>query len=88
MGNRINFLVIAAMLVLASCATDVVEKPSEVDVPVAVQCNVITPPPPDFATASVTPGTRTPDKAKALVAADQQHKGYEIALNSAIAACQ
>jgi PBP1b-binding outer membrane lipoprotein LpoB len=82
----------ALALLLSGCAAtqspQIVYKPVEVQVPVAVPCKIQAPDVPKWALDSVSPGADVYVKGRALVAELQQRIAYEKELLAAVASCQ
>ncbi|MGT2505646.1 hypothetical protein [Cupriavidus basilensis] len=79
-----------AVLMLAGCtvAPQVIEKPVEVRVPVAVPCKTAEIPEPDWPLAKVTETASDFKWYRAALAELALRAGYEIRLRAAVVACQ
>ncbi len=81
--------VLLAVILLAGCATKCdAPKVVRVDVPVSTPCVVDVPPPPDLATATLTPEAGIWDQMRALRAERLQLRGYVKVLEAALQGCQ
>lgn len=78
------FLALAVAAVASGCAGTV---PKEVNVPVAVRCEVDMPVPPAWATKTLKKDATIFDQAKAMLAERQQRIAYEDELRSALEVC-
>ena len=76
------------LLLLASCAPEIVNKPYPVEVPVAVRCHVGAVPRPQFAEEAIRPSDSLYDKVKALLVTNEQRKSYELKLEANNRSCQ
>lgn len=79
------------VLLLTGCATpepQIVYRPVEVQIPVAVPCKVDAPVVPQWARAGVSPDADLYTKGRAIIAELQQRIAYEIELLAAVASCQ
>ena len=85
---------LVAVLTLAGCAGWFERKdpvsyvPYEVRVPIEVPCAAEIPLEPDWATKGLRKADSLDEKAKALLAEREQHRGYEAKLEAATAGCR
>ncbi|WP_236701998.1 hypothetical protein [Cupriavidus basilensis] len=83
-------IICAAFCSLAGCAAapQVIEKPVEVRVPVAVPCKTAEIPEPDWPLAKVPETTSDFEWFRAALAELALRAGYEVRLRAAVATCQ
>lgn len=83
-----NFLIII-FLMLSGCASkDIVNQPFQVDFPIAISPKIQPIAKPVFAVDTVSSKNSMFEQVRALLVANEQHKGYEIQLEAANKACQ
>lgn len=91
MMHRIHFIaMLAALMVLAGCATPAQRAPDvqQVLIPTPVPCKLSTPTKPAFAVDALPVGSGVFRQMSALRAERKQRQGYEAELEAAIKSCQ
>jgi hypothetical protein len=77
------------LLLLASCASEqVVYKPVEISIPIAVECKIEALPVPTWPMLSLNEKIGLFDAVKAFISELELRKGYEAQLEAAVKSCQ